>query len=155
MIKKDTITEIINDRLQEEDAFIVSLSVSSSNSIVLVLDAYNGVSIDFCVEINRLIESNFDREVEDYSLEVSSAGLGQPFKVLEQYQKNKGEEVTVTPNGSKPLTGILKEVNSEGIVLATEEFKKIEGTKKKELVVTDQPFLFDDIVKTELVVKFK
>ena len=35
-------------------------------------------------ELSRFIESHLDREVEDFELEVGSAGLGQPFRVLRQ-----------------------------------------------------------------------
>ena len=86
---------------------MVDVTVSTSNHIVVEIDTQNGVNIDFCAELSRHIESQLDREVEDYELEVGSAGLTAPFKVIEQYHKNKGNEVDVLTKEGKKITGIL------------------------------------------------
>lgn len=155
MILKEDVLNIISERLNEDDVYIVELKISSSNKISLYIDSDEGVAIDYCVGISRLIESNFDREQEDFELEVSSAGLSHPFKVLRQYKKNIGREVKVTLHEQKTLSGKLLGVSDEGITLEVSEKRLVEGKKRKQLVVEQQHIAFDDILKTEVVIKFK
>ncbi|MFC0877703.1 ribosome assembly cofactor RimP [Saccharicrinis sp. FJH2] len=155
MITKDQIENIISEKLVQDDVFIVDLNVTASNKITLHIDSDTGVDIDYCVAVSRLIEGSFDRETDDFDLEVSSAGLSQPFKVFRQYKKNVGKDVTVTPKNGKPLTGLLKSVNEDGIELQTTEKLAIEGKKKKEIVDVVHKLSFDEIAKTEVVIKFK
>ena len=84
MINKETIKQLVNDKIAHSDYFLVDVTVSTSNHIVVEIDNQDGVNIDFCAELSRHIESQLDREVEDYELEVGSAGLTAPFKVIEQ-----------------------------------------------------------------------
>ena len=86
MIQKDIITNLVISKLADTRYFLVDVTVSADNVIKVEIDAEDGVDIDFCVELNRFIEANFDREVEDYELEVGSAGLTSPFKVKRQYE---------------------------------------------------------------------
>ena len=95
MIQKDIITNLVISKLTDTRYFLVDVTVSADNVIKVEIDAEDGVDIDFCVELNRFIEANFDREVEDYELEVGSAGLTSPFKVKRQYEKNLNKEVEV------------------------------------------------------------
>lgn len=155
MITKEQIENVIADKLSKDDVFIVDLNVTTSGKITLHIDADEGVNIDYCVEISRLIEGSLNRDEEDFELEVSSAGLSQPFKVFRQYKKNIGNDVTVTPKDGKPLTGVLKSVSEEGIELETEEKVAVEGKKKKTVVPVLHKFSFDNIAKAEVVIKFK
>ena len=93
MIQKDIITNLVISKLTDTRYFLVDVTVSADNVIKVEIDAEEGVDIDFCVELNRFIEANFDREVEDYELEVGSAGLTSPFKVRRQYEKNLNKEL--------------------------------------------------------------
>jgi len=95
MISRETIEAIVAEKLEEENLFIVDISISPKNTITIMLDGEKGVSIKSCVAISRLVESKLDRNVEDYGLEVTSAGLGQPFRVVRQYSINIGREVEV------------------------------------------------------------
>ncbi|MFB6319747.1 ribosome assembly cofactor RimP [Saccharicrinis sp. FJH54] len=155
MITKEQVEDIISEKLDQDDVFIVDLNVTASNKITLHIDSDTGVDIDYCVEVSRLIEGQLDRENDDFDLEVSSAGLSQPFKVFRQYKKNIGKDVTVTPVGGKPLTGVLKSVDDDGIELQTTEKTAVEGRKKKELVTVVHKLSFNEIAKTEVVIKFK
>ena len=96
MIQKEIITSLVISKLADTRYFFVDVTVSADNVIKVEIDADEGVDIDFCVELNRFIEANFDREVEDYELEVGSAGLTSPFKVKRQYEKNLNKEVEVS-----------------------------------------------------------
>jgi ribosome maturation factor RimP len=86
MISKEQIMNIIQQKVEEENYFVVDVEVKTSNKIIVHLDGDQGVPIDFCVSVSRLIEHTLDRETEDFELEVSSPGIGQPFKVHRQFK---------------------------------------------------------------------
>ncbi len=155
MINKEQILTIIEGAVQKKDAYIVDLKISTSNKIILELDSFDGLTIDDCVEVSRLIENNLDRDKEDFELEVSSPGLSTPFKVWQQYKKNIDEEVeTVLTDGSK-LKGILTEVDKEGINIEETKKIKVEGKKKKQTITEKHQLPFDTIKSTQIVIKFK
>ena len=93
MINKDKVTEIVEEWLSGKSYFLVDVSISSDDKIIVEIDDAEGVWIEDCVELSRFIESRLNRDVEDYELEVGSAGIGQPFKVLKQYYAHVGCEV--------------------------------------------------------------
>lgn len=88
--------------MSEKDYFLVDITVTPDDRIVVEIDHAEGVWIEDCVDLSRFIESRLSREEEDYELEVGSAGIGQPFKVLRQYQNHVGKDVEVlTADGRK------------------------------------------------------
>jgi len=153
MIDKDKIIQLIEDKL-EEDQFIVDVEVSPANQISVLIDSEKGITIDHCVAISRQIEGNLDREAEDFELQVSSAGLGQPFKVFRQYVKNIEREVEVVLKDGQKLEGILKSVGENGFELETSKKEKIEGKKKKELVTRTSQFSFEEVKTVKNIIKF-
>lgn len=158
MIAKETIIELAQERIEElnKGLFIVDVKVSASNHIDVYLDCAEGrVSIDDCVSVSRNVEHNLDREAEDFQLSVSSAGMDQPFKVHQQYLKNIGRDVKVVFNSHGSVEGKLVEVSDERVIIETETKKKIEGKKKKELVVEQHEVPFTDIRETKIVISFK
>ncbi|MBW7868364.1 MAG: ribosome assembly cofactor RimP [Brumimicrobium sp.] len=158
MLEKKKIETLALERMNEldTDLFIVSLSLSASNAIHLEIDKMNGqVTIDDCVSVSRNIEHNLDRETEDFELEVSSAGLDQPLRVIKQYIKNIGREVKVVLiEGNKVLEGELIQADEKGIVLKTASKELVEGKKKKELVVREIELPFDKIRETKIIISF-
>ncbi len=154
MISQSQIIDVINAKLEADGYFLVSAEVKPSNQIIVFLDGEKGVPIDYCVQISRLIENSFDREAEDFSLEVSSAGIGQPFKVPRQYAKNIGRSVEVMTKDSKKITGILTEASQTGFVVKEEKMVKAEGKKKKELQVYNHAFNFDEVKFVKEIIKF-
>ncbi len=154
MVSQSKIIEIINNKLEADGYFLVSADVKPSNQIVVFLDGEKGVPIDYCIQISRLIESSFDREVEDFSLEVSSAGIGQPFKVQRQYLKNIGKTVEVMTKDQKKIIGTLKEVSETGFTIKEEKLVKPEGKKKKELQVFYHAYNFVDVKYVKEIIKF-
>lgn len=154
MISQSQIIDVINEKLEADGYFLVSAEVKPSNLIIVFLDGEKGVPIDYCVKISRLIEDSFDREAEDFSLEVSSAGIGQPFKVPRQYAKNIGRSVEVMTKDSKKITGILTEASQTGFVVKEEKMVKPEGKKKKELQVFNHAFNFDEVKFVKEIIKF-
>lgn len=95
MISINYIREIVQNRLSEGENYLVDVTVSSTNMIRVTIDNLNGISIQECVGMSRWIESQLELETENFELEVSSPGLDQPFKVLQQYQKYMGKAVEV------------------------------------------------------------
>ncbi|MEE4198650.1 MAG: ribosome assembly cofactor RimP [Bacteroidales bacterium] len=155
MISKQKIENIIEGIVREKNAYIVDLTVNSSNKILLELDSFEGVTIDDCVEVSRIIEKNLDRDQEDFSLEVSSPGLSSPFKVWQQYQKNTGKEVETILSDGQKLKGNLIEVDQEGIIIEETRKIKVEGKKKKQTITEKLQLSFDNIKSTKIVIKFK
>lgn len=158
MISADKIRELAEERIAELDKglYIVDITISPTNRIAVEIDAFEGgVAIQDCVSVSRNIEHNLDRETEDFELQVSSPGLTNPFKVMPQYHKNIGSPVKVSLAEGSNIEGELVSVSEEGIVLKTEEKVRIEGKKKKELIVKEHRLKFDQIKETKKVILFK
>ncbi len=158
MISKNRITELIDERIAELDngLFVVSLSISPTNVIVVELDKHEGgVSVKDCMSVSRNIEHNLDREEEDFELSVTSAGLDKGLRVFPQYKKNIGREVDVKLEDGTAMTGLMIDATPEQITLQTERKERIEGKKKKETIVEDHTFTMDQIKETKIVISFK
>jgi len=155
MILKDTVIQIVEDYLAKTEYYLVDVKVSTDNRISVEIDAFEGVSIDFCVEVSRFIESKLDRETEDYELEVSSAGLTEPFKVLKQYEKNLGNEVEVLTKSGQKITGILAVANETEFQVEVEKQIKPEGSKRKTTVSEILTFNYQEIKTTKYIIRFK
>ena len=152
MLQKDNIKEVATKKANEINGFIVDVNISANNSIEVLFDKENGVHIDDCLSISRYIHSEFDRDVEDYSLKVCSPGLTNAFKVKEQYFKNRGKEVVIKKNDGKRITGILRDLLlNDDVILDVK--KKIKNTKNysiQEVIVA-----LSEIKETKLKINFK
>jgi len=155
MITKERIGNIITPKLDQDGLFLVDVIVSSTNNISVLIDSVHGVSIEKCIEVSKLIESTLDRDVEDFELEVSSPGLGQPLKVLKQYVKNINREVELLLTNGKKETGKLIAVRETGIDIEVNSVIKPEGKKRKEVVTEVKSYLFSEIKTTKVVVSFR
>lgn len=154
MIEKEKVKGLVDQWLADKEYFLTDISVAPDNRIVVEIDHKEGVWIEDCVELSKFIESNLDREVEDYELEVGSAGIGQPFKVYEQYVSNVGQEVDcLTADGHK-IKGVLQSVTPEGIVLLVKEKVTPEGAKRPKLMDVEHPLTFQEIKEVRVVIKF-
>ncbi|MBL4752305.1 MAG: ribosome assembly cofactor RimP [Flavobacteriales bacterium] len=129
MITVRYINDLVKDAIEGDDLFIVDVSVDLNGKIRVVLDSDSTVAIADCISVNRAIEQHLDRDEEDFSLEVTSAGLGQPLTMLRQYHKYIGKALEVTVDSGTKLSGKLKTVNEEFIELLEEE-KKSKKSKK-------------------------
>ncbi|MBV6484689.1 MAG: Ribosome maturation factor RimP [Flavobacteriales bacterium] len=155
MITTTQILELIDDKLQEKNFFVVYLDVKPGNNIQLEIDGPEGFTIKDCVDFSRQIEHNLDRETEDFELHVSSPGLDKPFRVIEQYQKYKGKEVRVVQNNGDVVEGKLEDVSENDIRLTYTITQKIEGKKKKEKIVKEETIPFTNIKETTIIISFK
>jgi ribosome maturation factor RimP len=155
MISKSYIEDLVKEKIADTEYFIVDIIVSSSNQIRVEIDGDKGVNIDDCVQISRHIEGNLDREVEDFELTVSSAGMDQPFKILRQYQRYLGREVQVKTTGGEVLKGLLKSADETEVILETTQRKKLEGKKKKQLITENKTVPMGQVKETKVVISFK
>lgn len=155
MIDKNKVKALVDEWLEGKDYFLTDLTVSPDDRIVVEIDHEDGVWIDDCVELSRFIESRLDRNVEDYELEVGSAGIGQPFKVLRQYEIHQGERVEVLTKDGRKLKGVLGGVTPEGFTLTVEEKVREEGAKRPKLVNRDIPLTYDEVNWTKYLIEFK
>jgi ribosome maturation factor RimP len=148
---KMNLEEIKNTVISQlkEKQFLVDIKHTENNQVLVYIDDYNGLTIAECKRISKTIASVFDREVEDYSLEVSSPGLDKPFKVIDQYFKNLNKYIFVLLKDGIKYEGILKSVDDRGIRL--EITKKI---NKKDFETLIQDFEFKDIKKANLKIDF-
>ena len=155
MIEKKTVCQIVDEWLEGKDYFLVEVTVSPDDKIVVEIDHAEGVWIEACVELSRYIESKLNREEEDYELEVGSAGIGQPFKVLQQYYIHIGQEVEVLTKDGRKLAGILKDADEEKFTVAVQKKVKLEGSKRPKLQEEDETFTYEQIKYTKNLISFK
>ena len=155
MIERQTVCQLVEEWLEGKDYFLVEVNISPDNKIVVEIDHKEGVWIEDCVELSRFIESKLNREDEDYELEVGSAGIGQPFKVLQQYLNHIGEEVEVLTNDGRKLAGVLKAADDSRFTVTIQKKVKEEGAKRPKWVDEDLDFGYDEIKYTKYLISFK
>ena len=155
MIDKNLVESVVNEWLTGKDYFLVDVTISADDCIVVTIDHAEGVWIEDCAELSRFIESRLDRDAEDYELEVGSAGLGQPFRVRRQYEIHVGRPVeTQTKDGHK-YQGMLKEVSDDGFTIEVETKVKPEGAKRPHKELVGMHFTFDEVAYTKYLIKVK
>lgn len=155
MINKDTVRSIVEEWLDGKEYFLVDIEISPDDHIVVEIDHADGVWIEDCVELSRFIEDHLSRDEEDYELEVGSAGLGQPFKVAQQYHCFVGKDVEVLDADGKKYKGVLKAVEGNDFTVTVQEKQKVEGKKRPQLVETDYTFQMDKVKYTKYLINFK
>lgn len=148
MIDKQLLTDTVLRAIEGTDNFLVDVRVSPSNEIVVEIDSPEGVDIDTCAAITRTIEQEFDRDVEDYELEVGSAGLTAPMRVRGQFLKNIGNPVEVLTRDGRKLHGTLMGVNDDASEFTVAVDVKVkEPGAKRPVVRTEQLTLRADECK--------
>ncbi len=155
MISKKNIEVFLSEELEDSDIFLVDVLVKSGNGIRVFVDKPEGITIQECYNVSRMITGEFDREVEDYSLDVSSPGLDIPLMKPAQYEKNLEKEVKVVLNDGGEHKGILKSHNELGIELFKKNKVRIEGKKNKQWEEELLTLKFDDIKTVKVVISFK
>lgn len=156
MIDKDLLARTVEDAISGTDIFLVDVTVSPSNDITVEIDSPEGIDIDTCAAITRRIEETFDRDTEDYALEVGSAGLTAPFKVRGQYLKNIGNEVELLTRDGRKLQGVLTAVADNGdFTVAVPTKVKPEGAKRPQTVDVAHTFSPADCKWVKYLINFK
>ncbi|MDY3272814.1 MAG: ribosome assembly cofactor RimP [Prevotella sp.] len=155
MIDKNVVRNLVEEWLQDKEYFLVDVEISPDDRIVVEIDHADGVWIEDCVELSRYIEDRLDRDEEDYELEVGSAGLGQPFKVPQQYVNFIGKNVEVLDSDGKKVKGVLKSVDGNDFTVTVAEKIKQEGKKRPVLTDVDHTYQMDKVKYTKYLISFK
>ena len=155
MIDKNVVKKLVDEWLQDQEYFLVDIEISPDNRIVVEIDHADGVWIEDCVALSRYIEERLSRDDEHYELEVGSAGLGQPFKVPQQYVNFVGKEVEVLDADGIKVKGILKAVDGNDFTVGVEEKVKVEGKKRPVKMEVDHVYQMDKVKYTKYIISFK
>lgn len=149
MITEKQLSGIINKKLQDTELFLVEVSIGRGNRITVYIDSDKYVSIDDCATLSRHIESELNRDVEDFELEVSSAGLDRPLKITRQYTKNIGNDLKITLHDNKIIVAALLGADEKEVHLLIPEDKK---NKNPEL---ELKLKYNEIKKAQVIIKFE
>ena len=154
MIDVKTVTEIAERHLEGSDIYVVECKISPMGEIELLIDSDTAVKLEDCAALNRAIEAELDREVEDYSLMVASAGIGTELKLLRQYNKIIGSSVEVLLKDGIKLLAELNSADEAGIILSYEEKQTVEGKKRKQKEIQTLTFAYDAVKYAKYDLKF-
>ena len=155
MIDTKKIIEAAERHLEGTDRFVVECTCTPGNEIELTIDSDTTVGIDACVELSRAIEADLDRDAEDFSLTVASAGIGSDLRTLRQYRKITGRPVEVLLTSGVKILARLEAADEEGITLSYEEKQAVEGKKRKQLVKVTRRYPYDEVRYTKEYLDFK
>ena len=147
MISKQDLTNWIEEYLKDTDYELITLNISAGNDILVEVDRLTGVDVDFCAELNRFLVEKLDSVDPDYSLEVGSVSLTDPFKTKMQYEKNLGHDVEVlvsTEGQSIKYKGQLVSVDEETFSVDCVEKVAVEGKKRKETQIVTHTWRYDE-----------
>lgn len=155
MIAKEYITELLTAYLKEnETIFLVEVKNTPDNKIKVFLDSKERLSIDDCIATSRWLEAQLDREQEDFELQVSSAGIGNPFKVKEQYEKAIGKKVETALKDGRKLHGVLVAIADTSLKLEVEKKVIVAGKKKKQILQEIEEISLNEINTTKEIITF-
>lgn len=155
MIDAKRVIEIAERQLEGSDMFVVECKTTPMGEIELLIDSDSAVMLEDCAKLNRAIEAELDREVEDYSLMVASAGIGSELKLLRQYKKIIGSSVEVLLKDGIKILAKLNNATEEGIELSYEEKQLVEGKKRKVTVEVTKSYKWEEIKYTKEYLDFK
>lgn len=143
MMDKNQLKTWIEEYLKGTEYELITLNVSAGNDILVEVDRLAGVDVDFCAELNRYLVEKLDAVEPDYSLEVGSVSLTDPFKTKMQYEKNLGHDVEVLIEGKK-MRGQLVSVDEETFSVDIEGKVAVEGKKRKETQIITKTWRYDE-----------
>jgi ribosome maturation factor RimP len=146
MIDKLTVLDIIQTALEGTDKFLVDLKITPDNRIYVSIDGDNGIMIDDCVELSHTIEDHMDRDVEDFELNVASAGLDSPLRNVRQYIKNIGQPLNVTLLTGDKYEGKLASADNDHFCITLPESKRFPAR--------NIAFSYKDVKAAKIVINF-
>ncbi|MDE6012748.1 MAG: ribosome assembly cofactor RimP [Prevotella sp.] len=156
MITKEKVNVLVEEWLQQKgDYFLVDIEMANDDRIVIEIDHADGVWIEDCAELSRFLQEQLGDELGDYELEVGSAGIGQPFKVEQQYVNHVGDNVEVVDAEGKKTAGVLKQVDGRLFTVTTQEKQIPEGKKRPVKIEVDKTYSMDEVKSTKYVLNFK
>ena len=141
--------------MQGNDYFLVDINFGADDRIVIEIDHADGVWIEDCAALSRFLQERVGDDLGDYELEVGSAGLGQPFKVAQQYVNHIGDTIEVLGLDGKKVQGVLKSVDDANFTITVQEKQKQEGKKRPVLVEVDKTYAMDGVKYAKYLLTFK
>lgn len=154
MTFKEKVNALVEEALSERPSvFLIDLTITDAFKIIVSLDGDHGVALQDCIDISRAIESNLDREEQDFSLEVASVGVGSPLKMIRQYKKNVGRTLIVK-TGAEIIEAELVEANDVFIILSWKAREPKKVGKGKETVQKELQLPYTDIKEAIVTVTF-
>jgi ribosome maturation factor RimP len=154
MTFKEKVKNLLDEGLHERpELFLIDLTITESFKIIVTIDGDKGVTLQDCIDISRVIEHNLDREEQDFSLEVASAGVSSPLKHKRQYRKNIGRTLIVKV-ADQTIEAPLTDADDEKIVLEWEAREPKKVGKGKETVVKRQEIPYEEIKEAIVTVTF-
>lgn len=154
MIDVKIISDLVDEKIQGTDLFLVDIKVDARNNIGIYVDSPEGISIDQVVGISRHVEHSLDREAEDFALEVSSPGIGYPFKVMGQYKKAIGRDIEVLFLNGEKLKGKLLQVTNQNFTFGYSVKEKPEGAKRPIWVEKERITDFNEVKSVKEIIIF-
>ncbi|MDD4712503.1 MAG: ribosome assembly cofactor RimP [Bacteroidales bacterium] len=155
MVQKDLVIQIVEEWMENTSFFLVDVKINPENEIFIEFESESDdVNIDECVDLSKFVESRLDRDQEDFALEVGSAGLGQPFKVLKQYLIHIGDEVEIITKAGKKVSGVLKSADENGFILTENRKVKLENSKKVMKMDVDETYQHADVKSVKYLIRF-
>ena len=155
MINKETIKTLTEEWLQGNDYFLVDIMFGTDDRIVIEIDHADGVWIEDCAALSRFLQERLGDDLGEFELEVGSAGLGQPFKVAQQYVNHIGDTVEVLDLDGKKMQGVLKSVDGTNFTITVQEKQKLEGKKRPVVVDVDKTYAMDGVKYAKYLLAFK
>ena len=157
MIDKNVIKTAVEEWLANNEYYLVDVEMTAEDRIVIEIDHADGVWIEDCADLSRFLQEKLGDELGEYELEVGSAGIGQPFKVVQQYRNHVGKEVEVLQQNGQKIQGILKSVSDDGqqFCMTTKEKQHVEGKKRPVLVEVDKTFAISEVKYCKYLLAFK
>jgi len=155
MINRESLLAAITEYFEGKKVFLVELKVVPGNRITVFVDGDEGATVADCQELHRYLESQFDREQEDYDLTVSTPGIDQPLKVQRQYTRNVGRNVKVIRTDSSAYSGKLLKADPEKFVVLTRAKEVVAGKKNKVWVEREIEFNYPEVAQTTVEISFK
>ena len=155
MINKEIVKTLTEEWLQGNEYFLVDVNFAADDRIVIEIDHADGVWIEDCAELSRFLQERLGEELGEYELEVGSAGLGQPFKVAQQYINHIGDTLEVLQADGKKVQGVLKAVDAPSFTITVQEKQRQEGKKRPVLVDVDKTYQMDEVKYAKYLLAFK
>ena len=155
MIDKNVVKSLAEEWLQGNDYFLVDVIQTPDDRIVVEIDHADGVWIEDCADLSRFLQEKLGEELDMYELEVGSAGIGQPFKVAQQYVNHIGKTVEVLTKDGKKIQGTLTKVDGDQFTVTIQEKLHLEGKKRPVMVDVDKEFSMNEVKSTKYVLAFK
>jgi len=155
MIDVNKVKALVEEWLDGKEYFLTDLTITPDDCITVEIDQADGVWIEDCVQLSRFIEEHLSRDEEDYELEVGSAGLGQPFKVLRQWENHVGKAVEVVTSDGRKQKGLLTAVDAEHVVLTVRQKVQVEGRKRPVMQDVDIDIPMGEVKSGRYLIDFK